>query len=494
VGYAVSVIFLCVAGYPAYAQTNVPTQATGNSGGVVRRSGTAFPNIRLPRASQGNDAIALLGSRLAEIAAWHGMSTEKFQNILRFDRTARIDINGRLHFVEQIPQQTSSSNTSTSVMSAYAPLNQTFVLHSKPGANRVIYLNFVGATLSNTVWNARAGNTTIVAQGFDLDGSPGSFSESELSLIQRAWQRVVEDFSPFDVDVTTEPPSESALTRSSAVDVTFGTTVLVTKNTFETGCGCGGWAYLSVFDDFNNYYKPAVVFYDQLGNSEKNIAEAISHEAGHNVGLAHDGAIGGVQYYYGHGTGSTGWAPIMGAGYNRELVQWSRGEYPNANNTEDDFLVMQQTGLPYRADDHGNSFSTTTPIVFSGGSKSATASGIIGSQSDVDIFQIPAGSGLIRVHVAPAPLAPNLDVLARLYASDGSLLASANIAGELYADTQATRSPTAPLYLSISGTGKGDPLLDGYTAYGSIGQYNVTVRTASVAEWLTPILNLIMSQ
>ena len=46
------------------------------------------------------------------------------------------------------------------------------------------------------------------------------------SQIQYIWQRVAEDYSPFDVDVTTEAPSSIAtLVRSSIDDTVFGVTV-----------------------------------------------------------------------------------------------------------------------------------------------------------------------------------------------------------------------------------------------------------------------------
>ncbi len=137
--------------------------------------------------------------------------------------------------------------------------------------------------------------------------------------------------------------------------------MLITQRTFYT-CSCGGVAYIGVFDDTSNYYKPALVFYDRLGaGNEKYVAEAISHEAGHNMGLHHDGSST-TSYYQGHGSGATGWAPIMGMGYYQSLVQWSKGEYPGANNKEDDFAVMASNGLPLRADDHGNSIGTATRL------------------------------------------------------------------------------------------------------------------------------------
>ena len=103
--------------------------------------------------------------------------------------------------------------------------------------------------------------------------------------------------------------------------------MLITRRTFYN-CSCGGVAYVGIFDNVGDTYKPALVFFDMLGSgNEKYVAEAISHEAGHNMGLNHDGAAG-TGYYQGHGSGATGWAPIMGVGYYQPLVQWSKGEYP----------------------------------------------------------------------------------------------------------------------------------------------------------------------
>ena len=66
-----------------------------------------------------------------------------------------------------------------------------------------------------------------------------------------------------------------------------------------------GIALLDVFD--SSLDRPAFVF--SSGASAKTIAEAVSHEAGHTLGLSHDtDTIRGQDYYDGHGS----WAPIMG--------------------------------------------------------------------------------------------------------------------------------------------------------------------------------------
>ena len=122
------------------------------------------------------------------------------------------------------------------------------------------------------------------------------------------------------------------------------------------------------------------------------IAEVISHETGHSLGLAHDGQFRFytdiaedppenvrlfVEYYGGHGAGQTAWAPIMGVGYGKYLTQWSQGEYFNATNDEaganplqDDLEIITNTGgngfrLPHRRprqhDRDGQRPSSRTP-------------------------------------------------------------------------------------------------------------------------------------
>jgi PKD repeat protein len=428
-----------------------------------------FPQIDLPSKARGAQAIQALGGRLPDVAAWYGKTPAEFSAILRRDRMAIIDRKGRMLYEEEIEPPTGSVGSLTST-GALVPLDQTFKLHSKPGSKRTIYLNFVGATLTNTVWNSSG--STITALPFDLDGVPYSMSAGELERIQYIWQRVAEDYAPFDVNVTTEPPSADALTRSGSTDDTFGTTVLITKRTFYS-CSCGGVAYIGVFDDTSNTYKPALVFYDALGGSEKNVAEAISHEAGHNMGLHHDGTSTAT-YYAGHGSGATGWAPIMGNGYYQAVTQWSRGEYPGANNTEDDFAVMAANGLPLRADDHGNTTGTATRLsgTTANGVTSVSGVGIVERASDVDVFSFSAGAGTITINVNPSARAGNVDLNVQLLNGSGSVIASSNPTDALNGTLTANVSG-GTFYVAVRGSGKGD-LSSGYSSYGSVGEYSVT--------------------
>ncbi len=157
------------------------------------------------------------------------------------------------------------------------------------------------------------------------------------------------------------------------------------------------------------------MFYDALGaGNEKYVAEAISHEAGHNMGLLHDGTSS-TGYYTGQGSGATGWAPIMGVGYYSRWSQWSKGEYAGANNVQDDYVVMQGNGLPIRLDDHGDSIwhSDAAAAVTRQWRHVPGRRGRDRTAQRHRRVPFTGGPGTITVTVNPAARSPNLDLLGR---------------------------------------------------------------------------------
>ncbi|HEY9510751.1 MAG TPA: autotransporter-associated beta strand repeat-containing protein, partial [Verrucomicrobiae bacterium] len=440
-----------------------------------------FPTVRLAGKVQGEAAIQSLSDQLPGIAAFYHKTPEQLQQQLRRDKSLWVDPRGRLFFVCNAPAPTTVLSSSNEISAAQlVPLDQTFLLHSRPGSTKTIFLDFDGYTISGTQWNAsNNGGADIIAPPWDTDGNPNSFSSSERTIIQQIWLRVSEDYAPFDVDVTTEFPGDAAMTRNNNGDQVYGTRALVSAISQYFG-NYGGIAYVGVFDNTGDYYKPALIFPEKLGNSEKNIAEAISHEVGHNLGLSHDGLLNDAADYY---SGQGNWAPIMGVGYYEPLSQWSKGEYANANNLEDDLQVIQQNGLSYRADDHGNNIGNATPL---SGAVIHT-NGVIEQNGDIDFFSFPTGSGAAQFTIAPFERGANLHLSISIYDASGTLITNREVA-----DTSSGAQPVAinlPLssgiyFLSVEGLGSGDPVTTGYSDYASLGQYSVTIALPGISSWI----------
>ena len=139
----IAVASLSLAATAALAQSDVP-----------HREKPAFPRIELPERARGERAVQLLGGRLPEVAAHYGMSPAEFARILRTDRRALLDRSGRFLFEDELDAPLESPGVGTpgslTLSGQLAPLDQTFLLHSRPGAKRTIYLDFNGATLTGT--------------------------------------------------------------------------------------------------------------------------------------------------------------------------------------------------------------------------------------------------------------------------------------------------------------------------------------------------------
>ena len=430
------------------------------------------PDRMLDKDMQGRSALAAVRPQLGKAAAVNGWSSAKLEHTLSTDQTAWLDRDGRLFYREPaIPKAKQASPPSKpSTLAAGA-----FELHSKPGSNRVLYLDFDGHVITGTAWNASKGVDPVNVTAYDTDGNPAVFSAAEQAVVTEVWQRVAEDYAPFDVDVTTQDPGAAAINRSSASDLQYGTRVLIDPtNWYQPGCGCGGIAYVGVYDSANNgYHQPAMVFTLGVGTGAKNIAEAASHEAGHNVGLSHDGTAT-VGYYQGHGS----WAPIMGVGYYRAISQWSRGEYQGANNTEDDFAVIGSNGVVVRPADNGTSTATATPIVVN-----QVVNGVVATAADVDYFKVTLAAGSHSFNASAAGVGANLDIKLSVLNSAGTAVGVYDPAsGQSNAGTPTGMSASGTLnlaagtyYVRVDGTGYGNPLNTGYSTYGSTGAFTLRV-------------------
>jgi hypothetical protein len=402
-----------------------------------------------------------------------------------------VDARGNIAFAMPTvsPQQAAGASNATLPATAPFSLQDTFRLHSRPTAQTKIYLDFDGHITSNTSWrDARTSSRRIVTPAYDIDGQDG-FSTQELLNIQDMWQRVVEDFAPFDVDVTTEAPPLTDLIRSGPSDTRYGIRVVIGGNNRWLGAPAGGVAFLSSYTW--NTDTPCFVFPENLGNgAPKFCAEAISHEVGHTLGLNHDGEHPDTQfqsYYPGHGVGPTGWAPIMGVGYYKDLVQWSSGEYGNANNSQDDLAIITTlNGFGYRPDDYGSSFDTasaidpTTGIVIPGTTQvSFSGAGVIEQKNDVDVF-VFSTQDVLKATVKPGLVSPNLDIQMEIWSSVGGLVYRGNPADTLDASVDMTVG-AGVYFLSVQGVGKSD-VYGGYSDYGSLGQYTFELTVSPIPD------------
>lgn len=358
------------------------------------------------------------------------------------------------------------------------PNAQTFLLHSRPTATRKIYLDFNGHTTTGTPWNVTWNRPSFTTPAYTIDGDTATFNDAEHAVIQTVWRRMAEDFAPFDVDVTTEDPGIEGLLRTTTGDLNYGMRVIFGPD--QNATGAGGVAFVGSFDNLRTAGAtdvPCFVFAG-VGAGAKFMVEAGSHEVGHTVGLLHDGTST-QGYFGGHGTGAGSWAPIMGVGYSKEVVQWSKGEYADANNTQDDLAVIA-TYLSVITDEFGDTTAAATAVTGAG----AEVGGIIASTADVDILKINAGRGDLVITPKVALSSPNLRLQIKVLDSAGATL------GTYVGDGTVGNMAPAPItlnlpaegfyYIQVEGVASGTGVTDGYPDYASLGYYSFIATWAEL--------------
>ena len=327
------------------------------------------------------------------------------------------------------------------------------ILNSLPGAAAVAYLDMDGQVVSGTSW---LGGATINATGISA-----TYTQAQMTDI---WQQVKEAYSPFEINVTTDEAVYLAAASNRRIRC------IITPDNEWYGA-VGGVAYTNSFVWTGD--TPCWVFSDQLANNTRYIADSSAHEIGHTLSLKHDGRTSPVEgYYAGHGTGEVGWAPIMGVGYYKSLVQWSRGEYLNANNLEDDLAqITTLNGFGYRADQQPATPVGAPALAVAG--TSVTGAGIIETRDDEDTFTFATTGGTVSLTALGDPSSQNVDLQIEILDAAGNVLATAN--PDLLTDASISTSLAAGSYcVRVSGVGRGAPLVDGYSDYASIGQYSIS--------------------
>ncbi len=336
-------------------------------------------------------------------------------------------------------------------------------LSSYPSASAVIFLDFDGHTVDGTMWNWN-GPVYCAASGFDN------------TQITTVYNRVAEDFRPFDVNITTDSAQFLAAPLKRRIRA------IITASYEWTGIQAGGIAAMGSFtwgDD-----TPCFVFSSLLKFNTKNIAEASSHEAGHTLGLSHQAVYTPdcekvTDYYGGQGSGQIGWAPIMGAGYYQNTTQWYNGTNPYGCANYQNDLDMIASKLPYRKDDHANTFTAATLAVFSNNQFIIT--GVVERSTDQDMikFAVPA-TGHFHLEANPFSVGAgnsgsNLDMQVTLYNQTRADSAVYN-PGTLLNSVIDTNLVAGTYYLKVEG--KGNIFASNYA---SLGQFKLQAKlTAGV--------------
>lgn len=339
---------------------------------------------------------------------------------------------------------------------------------SYPSASAVIFLDFDGHNVVGTSWTPF---------GMPLACSPSGLNDAQITEI---FNRVAEDFRPFNINITTDS------TKFLAAPFNRRTRVILTVTSSWYG-SAGGVAFNYSFTQGDD--TPCFVFSALLGNNSKKIAEAASHEAGHTLGLYHQAKYDGScnklsEYDTGQGSGEIGWAPIMGQGYYQNFTLWHNG--PNnfgCNTQQNDLEIITSTdnGFGYRADDNGNDFSTATHPVFS--NSQFNAIGVIEKNTDLDFFKfIMPGKGRFQLDAIPYNVGTgnsgsDLDMQVTLFDENHNTLSVYN-PGALLNSVTDTLLNAGTYYLKVEG--KGNLYAPSYASLGSYSLQGVINITETV--------------
>lgn len=332
-------------------------------------------------------------------------------------------------------------------------------LSSYPTAQATIFLDFDGHRVVSSVWNG--GNPLVCAAS--------NFNDTQITEI---FNRVSEDYRPFNINITTDSTVFLAAPLAKRIRI-----IVTPTSSWYTGVG--GVSYTGSFtwgDD-----TPGFVFPDRLANSPKIVAECCTHESGHTVGLTHQSSYSNTctlveAYNSGTGSGPTGWAPVMGNSYYKNLTGWNNGPTPNGCTAAQDNLsiITTQNGFTYRTDDYSDD-PASNPATITIINNAFSKSGIITTPTDKDAFKfVFATNGALHLKAIPFSVntinldGANLDIKLTLLNASFQTIRTYNVADSLYAAIDTTLN-AGTYYLSLQGTGNSNT-----SNYGSLGSYDIT--------------------
>lgn len=376
-----------------------------------------------------------------------------------------------------------TQQTSTEALEPRLLLTNPDFFSSRDGAPVTFYLDFDGHTENDTRWTTQRNDNVvgaIVTPAFDLDGQ-ATFSDDERDRIQEIYERVAEDFRPFNVNITTDLTGLPAQFRDAremlisvggngswTVDPSTGSTAeryRAQSNTFDTD----GPRTAFTFQTPHNGLGGADAGFEQ------NIAASISQAIAVSLGLqVHQVAGSPLE-------GDLLVAPILGdqipgndvpANPISERDIWY--DAPGSTNANQDDLaqIVSNANVSFRQDDHGDTDGTSTALTVDP-QNDETISGVIERNTDLDVFSITtAGTtatfSVVGLDLTNAPFnaanpGSNLDPTLTIRDASGAVLDTQNDAGLSTSITLTV--PDGQYFIEVSNAGE----------YGNLGEYTLTV-------------------
>lgn len=383
------------------------------------------------------------------------------------DSSLYADLAAGTYFVAVTSFQSSSSGAYQLRLLADTNYSSTVpVLNSRPGAPNAYFLDFDGHAASDA-WG------TYTAAAFDLNGTAGEFTPAERLSIRNTWRIISEDYSPFNLNVTTVAPLffsdgvafRQVLTNSDApiVGVPSGTLGVAFLNSFAGGGPSNNVSF--TFAANFGFVVGGTGISGQIMAASVERGNTSSHELGHALGLQH----------YATSNGSAGPADVIpnaimatpDQGFNREI--WGRG-VSQAGTAQDDVAVISNgfNSIGLVPDDHGDTTATARILTATGGTY--TASGVIRQTTDLDVFRFGAGgTNPTTIRVDVDDYVSNLNVAITLLDSGGNVIATADDPNSF--DALISMPLNGIYFLVVTSSAQNA------AQYSEIGQYTLTINT-----------------
>ena len=307
-----------------------------------------------------------------------------------------------------------------------------------------------------------------------------TFTQTETDLIEEIYERVAEDFRPFEINVTTVEPG--SFRNAQELLISVGGDGSWSSSNFPTVTPPPNRAISGSFDDASlpqtafvfptRYTSPA----GQLG---KNLAAGISETIAVTMGLeVHENPDDSRL------TGDANVGPILGDGTGSLRDIWFNANGASTAN-QDDLAAIEAsaTTVDFRTDDHGNMATSASATGFVIGPGIESLTGIIEQNNDVDTFAFSTADATATISVTGldlttrfAPNNPNnpganLAPTITLFDANGIAVPTATDGdiSSISASFTAT-IPEGSYFIQVSNRGE----------YGNLGAYTVTVSGVDV--------------